>query len=141
MLLAGDIGGTKTSLGIFSAEGGPRNPVAQATFPSARYPSLEALVAEFLHNVVLPVTCASFGVAGPVIEGRADITNLPWNMEESQLAHALNIPRVRLLNDLVAIAHGIPQLNSGDLYTINTGNPVRHGHPPRERLCSGRRPT
>ena len=78
MLLAGDIGGTKTDLAVFSAEGGPRRPLALAEYRSGRYPSLEALVREFLAATGLPVTWACFDVAGPVIDGRAKVTNLPW---------------------------------------------------------------
>ena len=76
MLLAADIGGTKTNLAIFSSEAGLRAPLEEARFPSADYPSLEALVREFLSQVDVKVERASFGVAGPVVAGRARITNL-----------------------------------------------------------------
>ncbi len=108
MLLAGDIGGTKTNLAVFSPETGWRVPSAEATYPSADYPSLEALVHEFLAHHNFSIDRASFGVAGPVVAGRATITNLPWMMEETQLQQALRIPSVRLLNDLDAIAHAVP---------------------------------
>lgn len=121
MLLAGDIGGTKTDLAIISPERGPRDPVADATFPSARYPSLEALVKEFLSQVRLPVDRATFGVAGPVVEGEARITNLPWLMSEKQLQDALKLSSVHLLNDLVAIANSVPHLEPGDLCALNEG--------------------
>ncbi|NIO71836.1 MAG: glucokinase [Anaerolineae bacterium] len=127
MLLAGDIGGTKTNLAIFSPEDGPRAPLAEATFPSADYPSLEALVREFLAQVDLKVEQASFGVAGPVATGRAEITNLPWVMEETQLREALNLSSVRLLNDLAAIAHAVPFLEPADLHTLNVGQPTPGG--------------
>lgn len=127
MLLAGDIGGTKTNLGIYSTDAGPRVPVARATFPSARFPSLEALVQTFLDGVSLPVERASFGVAGPVVRGAAKITNLPWVMEESHLAETLNLRSVRLLNDLAAIAHGVPHLEKDDVCTLNAGHPDAHG--------------
>src|SRR5947209_10883956 len=84
MLLAGDIGGTKTNLAIYSAETGARKPLAEATFPSTLYPSLEALVRTFLSQTKLSVDRASFGVAGPVVAGQATVTNLPWNMNEEQ---------------------------------------------------------
>jgi glucokinase len=77
MFLAGDIGGTKTNLVVLSPKAEPRAPLAKATFPSARYPSLEALVREFLSQVDLKVERASFGVAGPVVAGRVAVTNLP----------------------------------------------------------------
>ena len=76
MLLAGDIGGTKTNLAFFSLEAGPRSPLAEATFSSGRYPSLEALVSEFLAQVDLKPARAIFGVAGPVVAGWATITRM-----------------------------------------------------------------
>jgi glucokinase len=127
MLLAGDIGGTKTNLAVFSAETGLRAPLAEATFPSADYPSLEALVREFLDQVDLKVDRASFGVAGPVAAGRAEITNLPWVMDGTQLQEVLNLSSVRLLNDLAAIAHAVPFLEPDDLHTLNVGQPVPAG--------------
>ena len=127
MLLAGDIGGTKTSLAVFSRERGFRAPLAEATFQSNDYPCLEALAREFLARVGVQVKHASFGVAGPVVGGRATITNLPWIMDETQLQEALNISSVRLLNDLAAIAHAVPFLKPPDLHTLNEGQPVSGG--------------
>jgi len=125
--LAGDIGGTKTNLAVFSPEDGLRAPLAEATFPSADYPSLEALTREFLSQVDLKVDRASFGVAGPVVAGRATVTNLSWVIEETQLQEALNLSSVRLLNDLAAIAHAVPFLEPADLHTLNEGQPVPGG--------------
>lgn len=127
MLLAGDIGGTKTSLAVFSREGGPRAPIAKETFPSGKYPNLESLASEFLGRVNLSVERASFGVAGPVVAGRAKITNLPWVMDEGHLADELRLPGVTLLNDLEAIAHAIPILQPDDVCTLNQGKPVPNG--------------
>lgn len=129
MLLAGDIGGTKTNLAIFATDTaqGWRKPLAEATFPSGRYPSLEALVEEFRQQYQVPIERASFGVAGPVVGGRATITNLPWVLEEHHLRQVLGISRVRLLNDLTAIAHGVPYLGDEDLHTLNAGHPVQGG--------------
>jgi len=127
MLLAGDIGGTKTNLAVFSPAAGPRAPLAEATFPSGRYPSLDALVSEFLAQIDIKIARASFGVAGPVVAGRATITNLPWKMDQVQLQEALNIPTVRLLNDLAAIAQAVPFLEPSDLHTLNKGQAVPDG--------------
>ena len=91
MLLAGDIGGTKTSLAIYSPEAGARAPLEEATFPSAQYPNLESLVREFLDQVDVSVERATFGVAGPVVGGRATITNLSWVIDEAELQSALNL--------------------------------------------------
>ncbi len=127
MLLAGDIGGTKTSLAVFSPEVGIRAPLVEARFPSGDYPNLEALVREFLPQVDVKVERASFGVAGPVVGGRATITNLPWVMDEEQLGAALHLSSVWLLNDLNAIAHAVPFLEPADLHTLNEGRPVPEG--------------
>jgi len=145
MLLAGDIGGTKTNLAIFSPEAGPREPLAEATLPSTGYPSLEALVREFLSQVELAdmknasvrasadldrasdIARASFGVAGPVVDGRAKITNLSWSIDERRLETALNLSTVRLLNDLEAIASAVPFVEADDLHTLNQGKPAPEG--------------
>jgi glucokinase len=127
MLLAGDIGGTKTNLAVFSSETGFRKPYAEATYVSVDYPGLEVLVHEFLAQHDFPIDRASFGVAGPVVGGRATITNLPWMMDENQLQQALYIPSVRLLNDLDAIAHSVPYLESQDRLTLNEGQAVSGG--------------
>jgi glucokinase len=102
-------------------------PLAEATFASADYASLQALAAKFLAQTDLTPTRASFGVAGPVVDGRAEVTNLSWIVEEARLAHALGFSHVRLLNDLDAIAHAVPILDQGDLHTLHRGEPVRHG--------------
>jgi glucokinase len=127
MLLAGDIGGTKTNLAIFSSKADLRALLWEATFPSADYPSLEALVQDFMSQVSSPVDRAVFGVAGPVIAGKAKITNLPWIMDEQQLRRTLNIPSVHLMNDLDAMARAIPFLEAEDLYTLNAGKPAPQG--------------
>jgi glucokinase len=127
MLLAGDVGGTKTDLGVYSAEGGPRTPLAQAEFHNASYPSLEAIVREFLGKVKQPVDQACFDVAGPVLGGRAKITNLPWVIDETKLSQELGLTSVRLLNDLEAIARAVAILKPEDLHTLNSGEPVPGG--------------
>jgi glucokinase len=127
MLLAGDVGGTKTSVAIFSPEAGPRAPLAERVVPSAGYPSLEALLGEFLAQTGLPVRYACLGVAGPVVDGRATGTNLPWVMDERSLAAALHLDAVKLINDLEAIAYAVPFLEPADVRTLNAGQPAPHG--------------
>src|SRR5947208_7914896 len=127
MLIAGDIGGTKTDLAIFTQEGGPHSPLVQEEVHSAAYPSLQALVTEFLKKVEIPVERACFDVAGPVIDGRVKITNLPWVMDEASLARDLNLKSVRLLNDLEAVAKAVPVLRPSDVKTLNVGQPVPNG--------------
>lgn len=127
MLLAGDIGATKTSLGVYSTEKGPREPIVEETFPSSRFSSLEMLVGEFLSQPDLDVDRAVFGVAGPVISGQATITNLSWVVDEAQLKKKLGFSSVFLLNDLKALAQGVPLLKAEDLYIINKGEPSLDG--------------
>ena len=124
--LAGDIGGTKTTLAIIDSKLGPRNFLEKVTFPSADYALLDALVVEFLRGKKWQLRRASFGVAGPVVDGRCQTTNLPWVIEEKSLSKELGIP-VRLVNDLDAIAYAIPLLELGDLETLNPGAPVKYG--------------
>jgi len=127
MLLAGDIGGTKTNVGIYSPDKGPREPLFDGTFPSGQYASLEDLVSEFLSKCSIKVDQAIFGVAGPVVGGRAKITNLPWIIEEKQFRETLNIRSVHLLNDLEAIAYGLTLLARKDLHTLNEGVSIPRG--------------
>src|SRR5579859_4446 len=105
MLIAGDIGGTKTLLALYTAEQGPRRPVAEAEFASTRYRGLESMVEEFLARHKARALSACFDVAGPVIDGRAQLTNLPWVLQERALCSRLGLRSATLLNDLQAIAH------------------------------------
>lgn len=127
MLLAGDIGATKTSLGVYSMEKGPREPLVEETFPSGQFPGLEMLVGEFLTQANQDVDRAVFGVAGPVMSGQATITNLSWVIDEVQLKKKLNLISVHLINDLKALAQGVPLLEPEDLHTLNKGEPTSGG--------------
>lgn len=129
MLIAGDIGGTKTDLAIFSSEAGPHTPLAEAKVHRADYPSLQAIVKEFLAKTKKPVDRACFAVAGPVIAGRVKTTNLPWVIEDAALAKELNlnVKSIHLINDLEAIARAVPILRPSDVCTLNPGEPVPRG--------------
>lgn len=127
MLLAGDIGGTKTLLALYAPDRGARQPVAEAEFHSASYPGLDAMVREFLAREQQQADHACFDVAGPVIDGRAHLTNLPWDVEEAALAQALGMRRVSLLNDLKAVAYAVPHLRPADYRTLSAGTPEAHG--------------
>lgn len=127
MLIAGDIGGTKTDLAVYSTEKGPHAPLAQTQFHSADYPSLQAMVRKFLGQANLPVRIGSFDVAGPVVDGRVKTTNLPWTMDERTLAKELGLQAVHLMNDLEAVARAVPVLRPSDVVTLNHGDPVPNG--------------
>jgi glucokinase len=128
MLLAGDVGGTKTQLGIFSRERGPRAPLAEAVFQNADYAGLETIIGEFLNQVKEPIALACFGAAGPVIDGRCLITNLPWVVDEMKLSATFHFSSVKVLNDLEAIAGAVPFLDPGDVKTLSLGWPVPQGN-------------
>lgn len=121
MIIAGDIGGTKTNLGLYSRERGARNPLREAMFVSGDYESLDAIVSDFLNDEVLTVEHAVFGIAGPVVGSEVNITNLPWTVSKEGISEKLRVKRIHLINDLEAIAHSIPHLTGEDLHTLNSG--------------------
>jgi glucokinase len=124
MILAGDIGGTKTNLGLFSVADGALSSVEQKSFPSRRYASLESIVDEFLATSGRPsIVSACFGVAGPVVEGHSVTPNLPWVIEAMSLASRLKLDSVGLINDLEATAYGIAELRPEEFATLNQGTP------------------
>lgn len=125
MLLAGDIGGTKTDLAVFPSDQTASQPLAQKRFSSTDYPSLEMMVRQFLAEVNLPVDTACFGVAGPVSQGQARLTNLPWLLDEITLAQELGVKAVKLVNDLMTVAAAVPYLSPDQYVTINEGQRIR----------------
>ena len=122
MLLAGDIGGTKTNLAIFSSDTG-LTPKMQASFKSASYARLEDVVQEFLAGAGVSIDKAVFGVAGPVVNGQSTATNLPWVIRETSLQQTLGLKEAELLNDLEATAYGVPHLPPADLFALNDAAP------------------
>ena len=127
-VLAGDIGGTNARLAVFQVEGERYEVEVEETFPSRDYASLVEVVQTFLAGHGVRCRSACFGVPGPVMHGRAQTTNLPWLVEASRLAEGAGIPRVAILNDLEAQAHGIATLAAGDLLTLNGGRPDASGN-------------
>jgi glucokinase len=124
MILAGDIGGTKTAISLYEIRDDTLYPMRDATFSSAQYPALESLLAAFYaEHELSSLQAACFGVAGPVIDGRSIATNLPWVIDEASLAEALRVPRmkVRLLNDLEAAALGMLHLTTDEFVVLNQG--------------------
>jgi glucokinase len=121
MLLVGDIGGTTTRLQLVSPQKGPRKVLLEQEFPSAHFKGLAPVVEAFLAKADAKPTSACFSVAGPVIKGRARLTNLPWDLEEGALGEAIGVVRVTLINDLKAIAHAVPHLKPDETVVINAG--------------------
>lgn len=124
MILAGDIGGTKTNVALFESQGERVGAVkAQQSFPSGKYDSLNAILKEFVAaHAIENLTHACFGIAGPVIDGRSETPNLAWIVESDSLAAQLGIGRVKLINDLEATAAGIEALTPDKLATLNEGD-------------------
>ena len=133
MLLAGDIGGTKTRLALYEETSATLRLVRSTTYDSRSAAALEQLVVHFLHASGDPETvAASFGVAGAVVGGHVRATNLPWQVSEAGLARALAIPHVRLLNDLEAAAYGVIAIdNPASLLALQMGDP-----PPEHRALT-----
>lgn len=127
MLIAGDIGGTKTLLALYTPETGARAPVVEKEYRSAAYADLRDMVREFLAETGRSAEIACFDVAGPVVAGRARLTNLPWVLDEEGLRSDLGLRRVMLLNDLKAIAYAVPRLRPDELHVLNPGRPEPHG--------------
>jgi glucokinase len=128
LVLAGDIGGTNARLAVFEIEGGKFSEQAVGTYRSVRYTSLEEIVRSFMTKHKFDPRAACFGVPGPVREGRARITNLPWTVEAARLAASAGIERVGLINDLEAQAWGIGTLGPDDFVVLNEGDPDAVGN-------------
>ncbi len=127
MILAGDVGGTKTRLALYAPGASPRSPLRDDRVSSGDHASLEEIVLEFLGTDRDRVTSAAFGIAGPVVENRTETTNLPWKLDGESLGDRLGGARVRLLNDLEATGWGLPELSARDLDTLQGGVPS-HGN-------------
>lgn len=120
MILASDIGGTNARLALFDIEK-IGEPIIEKSYPTKNFSSFIELISAFQTDFSSPIHAAGIAVAGPVIEGRVQITNLPWIIDEEKIGDYLgNIP-VRLLNDLVGMSNYIPHLKSDDLFNLNTG--------------------
>ncbi|MGC1224934.1 MAG: glucokinase [Candidatus Sulfotelmatobacter sp.] len=119
MILAGDIGGTNSRLAYFQAQNGHLQLVSERIFPSRDYSDFGEIVAKFLDDSASRPEAACFGIAGPVRQGRVEVSNLPWVIEQSRLAKEIKLPATLLINDLEASAWGIRALNAQDLITLN----------------------
>jgi glucokinase len=130
MILAGDIGGTKTVIAHYEESGSSLRQLRVATFKSWEHRSLEEILAAYLKDSPkLSLRAGCFGVAGTVLDGKCHTTNLPWQLDELVLAQAIGAARVKLLNDLEAAGYGMLHLSSDEMCVLNPGsNPGRKGH-------------
>jgi glucokinase len=132
MILAGDVGGTKTRLGFFDVEGRGRSLgvklVVAEKFGSREHASLDELAVAFITKHSLRPAIACFGVAGPVQHGKSHATNLPWTVDGDQLAAELKIETAIIINDLEANAYGIAELDVSDFAVLQAGRPDAEGN-------------
>ena len=127
MILAGDIGGTNTRLALFAGDGDAAR--FERALPNRDFPDFEAALARFLDEAGRPaVSAAAIAVAGPVLDGHVEMTNLAWTLDAATIAGRLAGARVRLLNDLEAAAYGVLHLSSDDLRVLAAGTSVRRGN-------------
>ena len=128
LILAGDVGGTKTHLGLFRRSGKVVEPVRDHLYATAEFASLESACADFLGDDA-SVDAACVGVAGAIIDGRAHASNVAWQLSSTALSRALNGVPVRLINDLAATAYGVIHLKSAEVAVLHRAeNPSEHGN-------------
>src|ERR1700733_7448982 len=115
MILAGDIGGTKVHLALYSFVSGRLSPVRDEKFPAGEFACLDDILKEFLSpeesrrpDVRDQIIASCFGVPGPVRDGRLKLTNLPWTLDARDLVQSLAIPHIFLIDDLGANGYAIP---------------------------------
>ena len=121
MILAGEIGATRTRLAAFDADGNKLQLVVEKTYLGQEHGGLPEIITTFIKTEGIPVQSACFGVAGPVTAGRSKISNLPWTIDRRELASQLKLDSVGLINDLEAYAYGIDALESKDFITLSEG--------------------
>ena len=125
--LAGDVGGTKTLLAYYDFNRNCKEPSYLQSYPSDEYPTLQLLVKNHIDKSQIRPEFISLGVAGPIIHGVAQITNLNWVVSEKELSDTCYSIPANFINDLASIAFSIPEFRDNDLEVINSGIPVEHG--------------
>jgi glucokinase len=128
MILAGEIGATRTRLAAFDTEGSRLKLVVEKTYLSQEQAGLSEIISTFIRSEGIAVHRACFGVAGPVRRGRSKISNLPWTIDSRDLAKQLRLDSVGMINDLEAYAYGIDGLDSKDFVTLNEGSEDAEGN-------------
>jgi len=121
LVLAGDVGGTKTNVALFSVQGEKLHAEKFQSFASKRYSGLVPVLLEFLAGSAHAIDAACFGIAGPVVDGKVKTPNLPWLIDGGELRRALKLDAPALLNDLEAAAYGIFTLEDDEFCALNQG--------------------
>lgn len=119
MIVAGDVGGTKTILALYDVDGDNRRCIKKTRYSSREYPVFTGLLQDFITDCEDAIDFACLGVAGPIIDGDCAATNLPWVLRRSEIGDCIGARNVRLLNDLEATAWGILNLPDTDFVPLN----------------------
>jgi glucokinase len=130
MLLAGDVGGTKTLLGVFERAPERPRPIAVRAYPTQAFPTFTAILTQFardLHQPVL-IEAAVVGVAGPVVANRARLTNIVWDIAADEITACFGTRHVQLLNDLEAMATSVDVLTPDEYVLLQAGVPRADGN-------------
>jgi len=134
MILAGDVGGTKVDLALYSFIGGKLKVVRNKKYPASGYAGLQDVVQEFLNDpevdpdVEEQIIAACFGCPGPVKDGRLKLTNLPWELDARELSKNLGIKHIFLINDLEANGYGVAELGPDQIFELEAGDKSAVGH-------------
>lgn len=131
-ILAGDIGGTKTLLGLFACNNHRPEPLVVKRYSTKDYEDAKKILRDFMckHANGTNINSATVGVAGPVRNASCDLTNIPWKIDSTTISDVLNIdlPNVRLINDVEAMAYAIPVLNPNEITTLQEGDADPQGN-------------
>jgi glucokinase len=125
IILAGDVGGTKTLLALYECSGSNLFELKLKRYESKEYSNLEIIVNDFLSSRQIVPQAAAFGIPGPVENGKVKSTNLPWLIDEKTLSKHTGIPKLKIVNDLAATAFDIPYLKQDEIILIKDGKKER----------------
>lgn len=131
MLLAGDVGGTKTLLGLFDPVPARPRPLVVRAFGTLDFEDLPSMISAFLRDDAAKgasIEAVCFGVAGPIVDDTAELTSVPWRVDAVRVAKTVGVSRVRLLNDLQAMAYSVPVLHQSEVHALQEGEALRGGN-------------
>lgn len=133
IILAGDIGGTKTRLQLSRYQTNKYSVIKEQVYASADYSDFNTIVKDFIGDIDVEILSVCFGIAGPIskdVAGKtqAQVTNLPWHLSSATLSRLIKVKKVNLINDFQSVGHGLTQLNSTDLFELQIGKPKPQGN-------------
>ena len=127
IVLAGDVGGTKTNLALYKVTKENTLVLKEGNYKSQDYKSITEITSDFLEDQPQPAACC-IGVAGPVFDGKVNLTNLSWKMDSTEIAKKMGLSKVHLINDLEATAYGLAMLSDEDTVTVHKGSDTPYGN-------------